>query len=273
MTPADLNVVFAAAGAAAWGCVAYGDLLPYMGAAAREKAASLIPNPAAVLVAVFPYFTGETEGNLSVYARGADYHTVLRDRLNTVCKYLRIEYPSYTFYSAADNSPLPEREAAWLAGLGLRGENGLLILPPYGSYVFLGTIFTDAPVPVPSAVPASGCIGCGACKAACPTRALEGLGPCLSDLTQKKGELTAEETALLKNHPYIWGCDICQTVCPYNQAPRIAPLPEFSEDYLSDLTSDLLEGLTNRGFQERFGHRAFAWRGPAVLRRNLSLKK
>lgn len=273
MTPADLNARFAAVGAAAWGCVAYDALLPHMGAAAREKAGCLLPNPTTVLVAAFPYFTGETEGNLSVYARGSDYHTVLRERLNTICDFLLEEYDSYTFFCAADNSPLPEREAAWLAGLGLRGENGLLILPPYGSYVFLGTILTDAPLPFQEVASAPGCIGCGACKAACPTRALEGLGLCLSDLTQKKGELTPEETVLLKMHPYVWGCDLCQTACPYNRAPRVAPLTEFTQGYLSDLTPDMLEGLTNRAFQEQFGHRAFAWRGPAVLKRNLSLKK
>ena len=63
-------------------------------------------------------------------------------RLNTVCDALRRKYPGESFVPAADNSPLPEREAAWLVGIGLRGKNGLLILPPYGSYVFLGTILT-----------------------------------------------------------------------------------------------------------------------------------
>lgn len=273
MMPADLNAAFTEAGAAAWGCVAYKSLLPHMGAAARERAAHQLSDPAAVLVAAFPYFAGETAGNLSVYARGQDYHAVLRQRLSTICDFLLLKYPRCSFLPAADSSPLPEREAAWLAGLGLRGENGLLILPPYGSYIFLGTILTDAPLSVSKADPAPGCIGCGACRAACPTRALEGLGPCLSDLTQKKGALTEEETALLKAHPYIWGCDLCQTACPYNRAPKIAPLPEFTQEYLSDLTPGLLEGFTNRTFQEEFGRRAFAWRGLSVLRRNLELKK
>lgn len=273
MMAADLNAAFSLAGAAAWGCVAWEALQRHMSPSARERTTHLLPNPANLLVAAFPYFTGETAGNLSVYARGEDYHGVLRQRLDLVCGFLLSEYPGHTFLPTADSSPLPEREAAWLAGLGLRGENGLFILPPYGSYLFLGTILTDAPIPVPEARPAPGCIGCGACRAACPTRALEGLGPCLSDLTQKKGALTAEETALLKEHPYVWGCDLCQTACPYNRAPRVAPLPEFTEGYLSDLTPELLEGLTNRAFQEKFGRRAFAWRGPAVLRRNLELKK
>lgn len=272
MTKAELSVAFTSAGAAAWGGVAYKRLLPYMSAEARGRAEALVSSPTAVLTAAFPYFTGEQAGNLSVYARGMDYHSVLRAHLGTVCELLGAEYPKHSFFASADSSPLPEREAAWLSGMGLRGENGLFILPPYGSYLFLGTILTDAPLPLevqPSAPP---CMACGKCKAACPTGALEGKGVCLSDLTQKKIALTAEEEALLRAHPYIWGCDICQNVCPYNREPKIAPLPEFEDDYLPSLTLSMLEGLTSREFKEKFGHRAFAWRGAAVLRRNLALK-
>lgn len=91
-------------------------------------------------------------------------------RLNTVCDALRRKYPEESFVPAADNSPLPEREAAWLAGIGLRGKNGLLILPPYGTYVFLGTILTGAALDVPERPAAPDCPGCGACWAACPAR-------------------------------------------------------------------------------------------------------
>lgn len=272
MTAAELNAAFAAAGAAAWGGVSYATLSAHMDDISRGKAEESVSLPTFVLVAAFPYFTGETAGNLSVYARGQDYHTVLRRRLDTICNLLQQEYPACSFLSAADSSPLPEREAAWLSGLGLRGKNRLFILPPYGSYVFLGTILTNAPLDIPSAERAPECMNCGKCLAACPTGALGGCGVCLSDLTQKKGDLTAVETALLKAHPYLWGCDICQNVCPYNQSPRVAPLPEFEEEYLDSLTADMLEGLTNRTFTEKFGHRAFAWRGAAVLRRNLNFK-
>lgn len=272
MMRADLDAVFRAAGAAAWGCVAYDKLLPHMDEDARGKAEALIPHAAAVLVAAFPYFTGKTAGNLSVYARGADYHSVLRARLGTICNFINSVYPEYSFLAGADSSPLPEREAAWLAGIGLQGAHRLLILPPYGSYVFLGTILTDAPLPIDEVSPAPPCMGCGRCRSACPTGALECKGICLSELTQKKGALTAEEEDLLKAHPYLWGCDLCQSACPYNRDPKILPLPEFEADYLPDLTAEMVDGLTNREFKERFGHRAFAWRGAAVLRRNLELK-
>ena len=272
-----LDELFAAAGAAAWGGVAFRRLLPFLSTDALEKVETLCPRPRTVLAAAFPYYAGERPGNLSLYARGEDYHAVVVRRLNTVCEALAEQYPGESFFPSADNSPLPEREAAWLAGIGLRGENGLLILPPYGTYVFLGTILTGAALEIPERPPAPDCPRCGACRRACPAGALGEGGPdasrCLSELTQKKGALTAEEGARLKAHPLIWGCDFCQLACPYNAAPAPSPLPEFSTALVDALENSDLAGLTNRAFREKYGDRAFAWRGPAPLRRNLELKQ
>lgn len=277
MTHAELDRAFTAAGAAAWGGVAYERLLPWLSTAARSYVENLCRRPRMVLTAAFPYYAGDRPGNLSLYARGEDYHRVVTRRLDTICDLLRKEYPEESFFPAADNSPLPERQAAWLSGIGLRGENGLLILPPYGSYVFLGTILTGAALELPPAQPAPPCIGCGACRRACPTGALgrDGVAVerCLSELTQKKGELTCAQTDQLRSHPLIWGCDTCQRVCPYNAAPAPSPLPEFSTGLVDRLEGADLEGLTNRTFREKYADRAFAWRGPAPLRRNLALKE
>ena len=268
-----LNEAFAAAGAAAWGGLPFSELAEDMTQAAIAKAEGLCPNPRNVLVAAFPYYAGERPGNLSLYARGQDYHQVVTGRLNTICDILLEKYQNGVFLPAADNSPLPERQAAWRCGIGLRGKNGLVILPPYGSYVFLGTILTDAELELPSRTPSLSCVGCGKCLTACPGGALGEAGVdldrCLSELTQRKGELTAEQGALLKNHSLIWGCDTCQRVCPYNAAPALSPLPEFREGLVDTLEGADLEGLTNRTFREKYGDRAFAWRGPAPLRRNL----
>ena len=271
----SLNEAFAAAGATAWGGLPFSELAADMTAEAVQKAEELCPNPKAVLVAAFPYYAGEREGNLSLYARGLDYHTVVTGRLNTICNFLSEKYQNSHFLPGADNSPLPERQAAWRCGVGLRGKNGLVIVPPYGSYVFLGTILTDAELDLPEHTPAPDCIGCGKCLSACPGGALGERGVevsrCLSELTQKKGALTAEEASLLKAHPLIWGCDCCQQVCPYNSAPALSPLPEFREGLVDSLTPADLEGLTNRTFRAKYGDRSFAWRGPAPLRRNLEL--
>lgn len=271
----SLNEAFAAAGAAAWGGLPFSELAADMTAEAVQKAEELCPTPKTVLVAAFPYYAGEREGNLSLYARGLDYHTVVTGRLNTICNFLSEKYENSRFLPGADNSPLPERQAAWRCGVGLRGKNGLVIVPPYGSYVFLGTILTDAELDLPEHTPAPDCIGCGKCLSACPGGALGERGVevsrCLSELTQKKGALTAEEASLLKAHPLIWGCDRCQQVCPYNSAPALSPLPEFREGLVDSLAPADLEGLTNRTFRAKYGDRSFAWRGPAPLRRNLEL--
>ena len=126
-----LDQAFRAAGAAAWGGVAYDRLTPEMTREDQEKVRAQCPQPRTVLVAAFPYYAGDRPGNLSLYARGEDYHRALARRLNTVCDFLSRQYPMESFLPAADNSPLPEREAARLAGLGKVGRHGLLILPPY----------------------------------------------------------------------------------------------------------------------------------------------
>lgn len=257
-----LNEAFAAAGAAAWGGLPFSELAEDMTEAAVEKATGLCPNPRTVLVAAFPYYAGDRPGNLSLYARGRDYHQVVTGRLNTICDILKEKYQNGVFFPSADNSPLPERQAAWRCGLGLRGKNGLVILPPYGTYVFLGTILTDVEWDLPPRTLSPDCVGCGKCLAACPGGALgeDGvdLSRCLSELTQKKGELTAEEERLVKAHPLIWGCDTCQRACPYNAHPALSPLPEFREGLMDALEGADLEGLTNRTFRERYGDRAFA---------------
>lgn len=273
----SLNEAFAAAGAAAWGGLPFSELAADMTPEAVGRAEELCPNPRSVLVAAFPYYAGERAGNLSLYARGVDYHQVVTRRLNTICNFLRNKYEKSHFVPGADNSPLPERQAAWRCGVGLRGKHALVIVPPYGSYVFLGTILSDAVLELPPAVSAPACMGCGRCLAACPGGALgeEGvdLARCLSELTQKKGELTRAEEEALRAHPLIWGCDCCQRVCPYNAHPARSPLPEFTADLVDSLSAADLAGLSNRGFREKYGGRAFAWRGPAPLRRNLEIQE
>lgn len=275
----DISFFFSAAGAAAWGCCAYADLT--LSPAAQEKAELLCAHPAGVFVAAFPYFSGLQPGNLSLYARGEDYHQVLLRRLGRVAAALKEAFPHHTFVPGTDASPLNERDCARLAGLGRLGRHGLVIVPPYGSWVFLGTILTDLELPS-AAAPAPDCLNCGACLNACPTGALTASGVdatrCLSALTQKKGTLTPTETALLTDHPLIWGCDCCQLACPYNQNAVHASLSDLTGHtgavpYLASLSPQDLEGLTNRTFRSAYGNRAFVWRGPAVLRRNLALKR
>ena len=273
-----MEQLWKAAGAAAWGAASLGGLQPFLDEAAAEKIDALCPDARTVLVAAFPYFAGDRPGNLAFYCRGEDYHRVLTRRLEGVCRALAEQHPGHRFIPGADSSPLPELAAAERAGVGQIGRHGLRIVPPYGSYVFLGTILTD--LVFPETGPAEGCPcppGCRACLKACPAGALTEKGcdvsVCLSDVTQKKGDLTEAEAALIRKSPTVWGCDLCQRACPLNRDAALSPLPEFRDNLLDSLTLADLEGLSNKAFRRNYADRAFAWRGITPLLRNLRLKE
>ena len=273
-----------AADAAAWGAVSFGGLLPYLTAFQQEKIQALCPNAGGVFVAAFSYFAGSQPGNLALYCRGEDYHGVVTRRLERVSAGLRERYPNNRFVPGSDNSPVPERAAAILAGLGTQGKNQLLFVPDYGTYVFLGSILTDLPLEttkpegaLPICQNSGTCQSCGKCQKACPGKALTETGgfipeQCVSQITQKKGDLSPEERRLAEKHPLIWGCDICQAVCPQNRNARETAISEFRENLLPALTGQNLEGLSSRQFQKAYGNRAFAWRGVSPLQRNLFLQ-
>lgn len=261
-------------GAAAAGYVSRKHYLSHMTQEQLWQAEELLPGHQGLICAVFPYFAGAAEGNLSLYARGRDYHTVVKDRLERAAEWLRQEY-GCRFIPMADVSPFPEVWAAACARLGKLGQNGLLLTADYGSFVFIGLLLTDLPgeagaAPVP-------CRGCGACLRACPGAALEQNGRvsesrCLSALTQRRGVLTEQQAAAVAAHPLIWGCDTCQLVCPENRQVLQTALPEFREDLLCSLTLEDV-AMGDRAFRRKHAGRAFTWRGVQPLRRNLEGKK
>lgn len=274
-----MNELWKAAGAAAWGAAACSGLPPFLGEAVwaelAPKLEALCPGAKTILVGAFPYYAGDTPGNLSLYCRGEDYHLVLGRRLQRVVDGLAQQHPDHHFIPGADNNPVPELAAAELAGVGWRGRHGLRIVPPYGSYVFLGTILTDLDLSQTGPSPGTLCgAHCRACQKACPTGALTDTGcdlsKCLSELTQKKGDLPPEAAAQITHSPTVWGCDLCQRACPHNKQAALTPLPEFREDLLPSLTLEDLEGLSNKAFRRQYAARAFSWRGIAPLKRNLA---
>lgn len=274
-----MNELWKAAGAAAWGAAACSGLPSFLGEAVwaelAPKLEALCPGAKTILVGAFPYYAGDTPGNLSLYCRGEDYHLVLGRRLQTVVDPLVQQHPDHHFIPGADNNPVPELAAAELAGVGWRGRHGLRIVPPYGSYVFLGTILTDLDVSQTGPSPGTLCgTHCRACQKACPTGALTDTGcdlsKCLSELTQKKGDLPPEAAAQIAHSPTAWGCDLCQRACPHNQNAALTPLPEFREDLMPSLTLADLDGLSNKAFRRQYAARAFSWRGIAPLKRNLT---
>lgn len=253
------------AGACAAGCLSAEEL--------RERMdLNCVPGLESLLCAAFCYANGEEpEETVSRYARGADYHAVVKARLERAASALEGLYPGRFFRPFADASPIPEVWAAARAGLGRLGKNGLLLTEEAGSWVFLGFLATDAVIESTAGeiVP---CENCGRCLRACPGGAA-GSEPfdgerCLSALSQKRGELTEKQQALLAENRILWGCDRCQTVCPANQDCRAQPLPEFAA--LPPLTRQDVS-LSDRAFRRSFAGRAFVWRGVQPLRRNFAL--
>lgn len=222
-----------------------------------------------IIVFLLPYNSGAKAENLSVYATGRDYHKVCKeisDKIST-----KLTEAGYKSVSFADTGPLSERKLAHEAGLGIIGDNRFLINEKYGTYTFIGYIITDCPLP-PTPSKAGECLKCGKCISSCPGQALTPNSfckdKCISYLTQKKGELSEEEARLIKKGKSAWGCDICQIVCPMNYKKSFTELPEFKENLILCIKN---EYLSNNEFREKYSDRAFAWRGKAVIDRNLSI--
>lgn len=223
-------------------------------------------------VCLFPYFSGYEPGNLSVYAYGTDYHLVTREKLGKICEFLKTECGGKKAEGFADIGPSVDRELACRAGLGFYGKNRMLINPRLGSYFFIGYVLTNLYLE-PDRPLEESCLSCGKCIKACPGNVLENgfcAERCASAINQKKGELTEEEKAIVRRSGYAFGCDICQKVCPHNLELPPA-MPEFTENRITELRRDMFEGLSNKQFKEKFGEYAFAWRGKAVLLRNIGI--
>ena len=229
-----------------------------------------IKDGTAIMIAI-PYrtaFCDAPERNLSAYAVCKNYHAFFDALYADILPRLSAAYPAHRFAGFADHSPIAEVEAAARAGLGVIGKNHLLLTPKYSSYIFLGELVTDASIPCELTM-VQECENCGACMSACPASCI---GGCLSALTQKKGEMSEAEQESLLTYGTVWGCDICQEVCPHTVKAKAAqtiytPIPYFYEDPIPVLTLEILEQMTD----EQFLTRALSWRGKEVVRRNLQL--
>lgn len=250
-----------------FGICSFEQILPCLECRAKQR----IPQDAAsVLVCLFPYYTGEhKERNISRYAMVTDYHMIAGEYLNRFCIALQEVFPQNQFEPFTDNSPIREVSAAFHAGLGRRGKNGLILHPKYGSYVFIGEVVTDLVLQPDQPLNPGECIGCGKCQNVCPQGALQSDGSvclerCRSHITQKKGELTDWEIGQIQDGGLIWGCDICNDVCPMNQEAKVlTPVPEFLESAVAVLDAQIAERLLKT--------RAYNYRGKKTILRNIQL--
>jgi len=245
---AEVDLGDAEAGLRAWLEAGFHGSMGYMAAHGMKRArpAELIPGTVRVITARMDYLPAargphwraeETarlarpgEAVVSLYARGRDYHKVLRARLQRLADRLADELGPLGHRVFTDSAPVLEVELAARSGLGWRGKHTLTLSRDAGSMFFLGEIFVDVPLPL-TAPEAPHCGRCTACIEVCPTRAI--VAPyrldarrCLSYLTiEHDGPIPIEFRRALGNR--IYGCDDCQVVCPWNKFARRSPLPDF----------------------------------------------
>jgi epoxyqueuosine reductase len=207
-----------------------------------------------------PVAAGAGEGRVSRYAWGdADYHDVIRERLNQLSDWLREFVPAARVRGVVDTAPLLEREFAQLAGLGWVGKNTLLLNQRAGSWFFLAALLTDLELEYDAAHETDHCGSCRACLDACPTQAFP--QPYVLDASRCISYLTIELRDAIPTElrdgmgDWLFGCDVCQDVCPWNSRAPLSREAAFApRDDTNPVELVALFDLDDAAFRERFRH-------------------
>jgi len=230
--------------------------------ALRARPAELKPGTLRVISCRMDYASGEPDeipspsakAYIARYARGRDYHKVLRGRLQQLCERIEREVGAFGYRVFSDSAPVMEVELAVKAGLAWRGKH-TLALNRTGSWFFLGEVFTDLPLPTDAAI-GEHCGTCRRCLDVCPTQAITGpyeldARRCISYLTiEHKSAIPEELRPLIGNR--VYGCDDCQLVCPWNGFAQPAAEPDFQvRNGLDRATLVELFAWTEADFDER----------------------
>ena len=264
----------------AWLDAGYAGTMDYLdrGRAERLDPVRLLPGCRSVVAVAMSYNPGSSSDDdwrpVSRYARGLDYHDVIRPRLVELAEFIRSAAGGRIASRAAvDTSAVLERDLAARAGLGWIGKNTNLLTPSLGSYFFIGIVLTTAELPFDQAEP-DRCGTCTACLDACPTRAF--VAPyvldarrCISYLTiEHRGDIADELAGQIGE--WLFGCDVCQEVCPWNRKAEPGHEPALGPSGSLGALETLLE-LDPQAFRARFRGSAITRTRRAGLLRNAAI--
>jgi len=242
----------------------------------RKDPRRIVPEARSGVVTLTNYFHQTAQHGVAQYAWSSDYHDVLGARLEQLATAIRELIPGTSTRCYVDAGPVPERELAQRAGLGWIGKNMMLIHPEIGSFTFIGVVLTDADLAPDLPFDADRCGTCHACLDACPTHAFPephvlDATRCISYLTiEHRGDFNAQQRGDVGGGEWVFGCDVCQDVCPWNVSfaqptndAGFAPRPDVQAPDLAALLA-----LGEEGFARRYGDTPFARPGLAGMRRN-----
>ena len=246
----------------------------------RLDPAKLFENAKSIILVLLNYFPSKTQTDaaapvLSKYAYGIDYHFVLKDKLKELLEFIQKEITPCTGRVFTDSAPVLERAWAKKAGFGWIGKNSNLITTDQGSFFFIGELLVDAELPYDKPrIVADHCGKCTRCIDACPTKAIVAdkvvdARLCISYQTiELKGELDKDLQGKFENR--VFGCDICQDVCPWNLKSAPHEIPEFTpHEKLLTMTGKEWFEMEQPTFTALFKKSAVKRAGFAGLRRNL----
>lgn len=240
----------------------------------RLDARNVFPKCKSIIAIGIPYAEGykkpitKDKGLLSVVSYGEDYHKKLNRILYNLAEEIK-KHINFEYVICVDTSPLIDREICKNAGIGNYGKNALLINENYGSFVNLGYLLTDLEIEDKSIINKDVCGECDICIKGCPNNAILKEGginskKCVSYFTQSKNYIPIDYRKNMRNQ--IYGCDVCQLICPKNKLNS----ERKSENDYNELLIDLKEimHINNKDFVKKFGYLSGSWRGKNIWKRN-----